>query len=166
MATIEAALTRFRDHPTSPEESSSNPFKLSSTVHGPATPAEIEQAWPEAGLPEQLVEAWTTAREARLFEDLDYGQWGLVLLAPAASAGRTAKERGTRPADFKPGDIVIGEFLGDQELLVLTRGGRVLVALPLDGRSDWYVAADDLGQFLDAYWRHGGDKFWEPRAVS
>jgi hypothetical protein len=117
--------------------------------------AEIEQAWPGRRLPGQLIDAWTTARQARLFEDVDYGQWGLVLLSPAASAERTGKELRSRPKDYQPDDLVIGEFLGDQELLVLAggadRGDKVLIALPLDDRADWIVAAEDLGQFLEAY---------------
>ncbi len=164
MTTVVSALARFRDQPTPPEPSS-NPFKLSSQLEIAATSAEIERAWPDTP-PEQLVEAWTAAREARLFVDVDYGQWGLVLLSPGKSAARTEKERAARPKDFERGDVVIGEFLGDQELLVLTRDGRILVALPLDDRSDWYVAADDLASFLNAYWQHGGDKFWERRAVN
>jgi hypothetical protein len=62
-------------------------------------------------------------------------------------------------------DIVLGEFLGDQELLVLapseTGRRRILIALPLDGRSDWYGAAHDLPQFLEWYFDHGGEKYWE-----
>jgi len=170
MSSVAAALGIFRDHPAPPEASRSNPFKLSSTLDEPASPVEIEQAWPGGGLPEQLVDAWTTARQARLFEDVDYGQWGLVLLSPTASAQRTGEQLRSRADDYQPGDLVIGEFLGDQELLVLAGGAgggsRVLIALPLDGRSDWYAAAEDLGQFLESYWQHGGEKYWEKPAVS
>lgn len=165
MSAIAAAIARFRNEPE-PPDLSSNPFKLSSTVETAATAAEIAHAWPAVSPAEQLVEAWSTARAARLFVDVDYGQWGLVLLSPADSAARTAKERVARPTDFRPGDVVFGEFLGDQELLVVGADGRILVALPLDDRSDWYLAAEDLAGFLFAYWEHGGDKFWEQRAVS
>ncbi len=99
-----------------------------------------------------------------MFADVDYGQWGLALLSPAASAARTAKERSARPRQFGPDDLVLGEFLGDQELLVVSTAEhdtRVMIALPLDDRPDWYTAAGDLGGFLAAYRRSGGDKFWE-----
>jgi hypothetical protein len=70
-----------------------------------------------------------------------------------------------RPADLRPDDVVLGEFLGDQELLVLgpSEAGqrRILVVLPLDGRDDWLGAAQDLGGFLDRYIDHAGDKYWE-----
>jgi len=165
MSTVAGAIAAFRDHPAPPEGATNNPFKLSSTMGQPASSAEITRAWPDRRLPEQLVEAWSIAREARLFADTEYGQWGLVLLSPAASAERTETERRSRPDQYYLGDLVIGEFLGDQELVVLADGdgdaGRVLIALPLDDRADWDLAAADLGEFLQSYFAHAGDKYWE-----
>jgi len=116
-------------------------------------------------LPAELIDLWSICRQARLFEDVDYGQWGLVLLDPMASAARSARERATRPLEFKDDDVVIGEFLGDQELLVLapSEDGRrqVIVALPLDPRADWLPAGTNLGEFFDTYFVVGGRKFWE-----
>lgn len=167
MASVEAVMAAYRAQPEPPEGVTDNPFRLSSTVEEPAGRTEVEQAWPGRRLPEQLTQVWAAARGARLFVDVEYGQWGLVLLSPAGSAERTAVELQARPGDFHPDDIVVGEFLGDQELLVLARTGeghRVLVALPLDERADWDVAADDLGQFLASYLERGGDKYWEQRS--
>lgn len=164
MSAVGAVLMRFREQPTSLHGSVGNPLNLVSTLDCPAVATEIFGAWPERRPPEELCEAWAITRESRLFEDVEYGQWGLILLSPRASADRTMLEMRARPADFTPDDIVVGEFLGDQELLVLVSdadGDRVLVALSLDDRSDWYVAAESLGEFLEAYWRHGGEKFWE-----
>jgi hypothetical protein len=60
---------------------------------------------------------------------------------------------------------VLGEFLGDQELLVLapseTGRRRILIALPLDSRADWLGAAQDLGEFLERYFDHASAKYWE-----
>jgi hypothetical protein len=104
-------------------------------------------------------------REARLFEDVDYSQWGLVLLTPSTSAARTAQEREARPAELRSDDIVLGEFLGDQELLILAPSEmgrrRVLIALPLDSRADWFGAGSDLGSFLARYFENAGEKYWE-----
>jgi hypothetical protein len=97
-----------------------SPFKLSCSLSKPATPEEICSAWPSMSLPAELVDAWSVSREARLFEDVDYGQWGLVLLSPAASARRTAEQRAQRPTAYRADDVVIGEFLGDLELLVIS----------------------------------------------
>ncbi|HUY49678.1 MAG TPA: hypothetical protein VMV92_28840 [Streptosporangiaceae bacterium] len=141
-----------------------NPFKLGCSLSAPATDEEVRSAWP-AGPQGELAEAWSVSRESRLFEDVDYGQWGLVLLSPAASAERTAEQRALRPDDYRDEDVVVGEFLGDPELLVLApseAGDRqVLVALPLDGRQDWYPGAPDLARFLEKYRDQQGAKFWE-----
>lgn len=114
----------------------------------------------------ELKDVWSTCRQARLFEDIDYGQWGLVLLDPASSAARSARERITRPDDFKEDDVVFAEFLGDQELLVFAPSEpgprRVMVTLPLDPRSDWLAAAPSMSEFFEAYLLSGGGKFWEP----
>jgi hypothetical protein len=102
-----------------------------------------------------------------LFEDRNYGQWGLILYEPQEAETVTAKFRIQRARDFAEGDLVIGEFLGDSDLLVIRCDpqerdyGRVMVALPLDPRSDWYSVAGNLEAFLEEYERAEGAKFWE-----
>jgi hypothetical protein len=165
MTAIAKALDRFRREPTPPEGGTRNPFKLMSTVGGPATADEISDAWGATELPTDVVELWKASREARLFVDVEYGQWGLALLTPEASAARTAREREARPSDLRRDDIVLGDFLGDQELVVLapSESGtrRVLIALPLDHRADWFAAASSLGEFLEKYFAAVGEKYWE-----
>jgi hypothetical protein len=165
MTALADALARFRRRPSPPEASTSNPFKLVSTLDEPAGANEVEDAWRGHGLPSDALDLWAACRQARLFQDVEYGQWGLALLAPSASATRTAQERAARPADLRPDDVVLGEFLGDQELLVLapSEAGRrrILIALPLDSRDDWLGAAQDLGEFLERYFDHAGDMYWQ-----
>lgn len=164
MTPVAAALVAYREHPEPRPGATDNPLRLASSVDAPTAPGEVDLAWPGRRLPEQLVQLWAAARGARLLVDVDHGQWGLVLLSPAGSAERTRVEHSARPDDYQPDDIVVGEFLGDQELVVVAGGEahqQVLVALPLDPRAHWYVAADDLAQFLSLHLRHGGDKYWE-----
>ena len=94
MATIADILQRFVDEPVA---EGSGPFKLRSTLSEPADPDEVPPAWPDRSLPDDLLALWAATREARLFEDVEYGQWGLVVLAPEASAARTARSRRTGP---------------------------------------------------------------------
>lgn len=152
-----AAYTEPRDGP------GDNPFRLGCSLTRPATDEEIRSSWPAA--PAELARAWSVSHESRLFEDVDYGQWGLVLLSPAASARRTAEQGALRPADYRPDDVVAGEFLGDLELLVMapSEAGdrRILVALPLDERQHWHPAAPSLAEFLEKYRDQHGAKFWE-----
>jgi hypothetical protein len=129
-----------------------NPFKLACSFDEPASAAEIAAAWPGGEVPEELVQAWSTSRQSRLFEDVDYGQWGLVLLSPEGAAQRTDQERAQRAGAYRADDVVIGEFFADQELVVLAPSEadhRVLIALPMDDRPDRPVAAGSLAEFLD-----------------
>jgi hypothetical protein len=120
-------------------------------------------------LPSDVRDFWNTASGARLFEDVDYGQWGLVLLSTGESASATARFRQERSRDTIPGDMVIGYFLGDQDVLLVRTDpnmpdfGQILVALPLDARDDWYRAAPTLDAFLGKLSEAQGDKFWEER---
>lgn len=146
---------------------SSNPFKLASRLEGPASDAEIVAAWGGQTLPPDLKTLWLTSRSARLFEDVEYGQWGLDLLDPKRSAARTETEKRLRSPEYRATDLIIGEFLGDQELLTFapaeTGDRKLLIALPLDPRSEWFGAGASLDEFLQKYLAAGGDKFWERR---
>jgi hypothetical protein len=116
--------------------------------------------------PPDLADLWGAVREARLFEDADHGQWGLVLLSSEDSARETGAFRRDRARDRIEGDLVVGLFLGDQDRLVVRADpkaddyGRVLVALPLDRRSDWYQPAESLDAFVRAFIETRGAKFW------
>lgn len=158
-------LDGFRQWIAPPQGAGDNLFKLECYIAGPASLEEINSAWPNACLDPLLVKLWTECREAVLFRDVEYGQWGLRILAPAKSAELTASEPRERPGDFQLDDVVLAEFLGDQELLVVApseRGDRsVLVALPLDPREEWYAVGANLEAFFTRYLEANGEKFWE-----
>lgn len=155
-----AALAAWKQPPNS-----DNPFKLGCRIEPGATHAEIETVGSGKMGSDELTDLWSASRESWLFEDTEYGQWGLHLLSPEDSAARTAAERADRPDDVRSNDVVLGEFLGDSDLLVYApseeANRRYLIALPLDPRDDWYpagsTAAEVLGRLLDA----GGEKYWE-----
>ena len=121
----------------------------------------------DSNVPPDVATFWGAYDGARLFVDTQYGQWGLVLHGPAGAKRLTDKFRAQRARDAAPGDLVLGEFLGDSELLVVRADPTaedynvVMIALPLDPRSDWSVAADSLGTFLEKYDTAQGAKFWE-----
>jgi hypothetical protein len=164
-ADVAGALDAFRAYIEPRDGLGDSPFRLACSFDEPASEVEVTAAWPGIELPAELMLVWRASRESRLFEDVDYGQWGLVLLSPAAAAERTATERAQRPEAYRDDDVVVGEFLGDQELVVLAPSeagrGHVLIALPLDDRVDWFSAADDLAGFLDRYLEALGNKYWE-----
>lgn len=156
LSEVFAALTSWEQPP-----GGDNPFKLSCRVDPGASADEIASASES----EDLRELWSTSRESWLFEDAEYGQWGLHLLRPAESAARTSAERAQRSDDLRPDDVVLGEFLGDAELLVYAPsevgGRRYLIALPLDPREDWYAAGASAVEVLERLRDANGDKYWE-----
>jgi hypothetical protein len=118
-------------------------------------------------LPDDLRSFWQEVAGLRLFEDQEHGQWGLILLAPQLALERTIEERSKRPDEYKAGDLVIGEFLGDAERLLVRCSpsaqdhGRIYIALPIDPRTEWESPAPSLAEFLTLYLEAQGDKFWE-----
>jgi len=164
---ISDALTSFDAFAELRDGVGINPFKLACTRTAPASLEEIEACW-RNGVPAELRQLWLTSRNARLFVDTEYGQWGLALLSPKEAAARTLEFRTARSEDAMPADIVCGELLGDSDLLILSgNGDGILVVLPLDPRSDWYRPAPTLLSFLAQYREALGEKYWEfeiPRA--
>jgi hypothetical protein len=143
-----------------------NPLRLGCLVEPPASEADILAAWPEpASVPAELRELWLMTGGARLFEDVEYGQWGLELLSPKASASRTVEGRSSYLSeDLRPDDVVFGEFIGDQEVLVYapseSSSRRILVAIPLDGRDEWPAAETTVTEFLVRYRAARGKQYW------
>lgn len=132
--------------------------------------ARTEDIQPIAGTcPIPLQEFWRITESGRLFEDSTYGQWGLEILRPKQATEATRVEFERHPIDYIDGDLVIGRFLGDSDLLIIRCDesspdfGRLLVALPLDPREEWYKVADSFEDFLSRYVEAKGDKYWEHR---
>jgi hypothetical protein len=102
-----------------------------------------------------------------LFQDIEYGQWGFVLWSPDQTMVRHRRFVQRRPREFVAGDLIVGEFLGDEDLLVV-RGdparedfGTVLVALPMDPRAVWPRVAMSTLDFLMSFVDAKGEKYWE-----
>ena len=153
MATIDDVLARVRSF-----------GHLSKPV--PWSVEKVEVAC-SVSLPSDLMGFWDRVGAARLFEDVEYGQWGLVLWSADEVIERSPKIAGERSRDYRPGDLFVGEFLGDSDLLLI-RGdrsapdhGQAMIALPIDRRTEWDTVGSSLTYFLDRYVQASGDKFWE-----
>lgn len=118
-------------------------------------------------LPQELKDLWNQTSHLRLFEDITYGQWGLVLWSPEQVITKHQGWALTRKDEFHPGDLIIGEFLGDSDFLMIRCDpnardfASIMIVLPIDTRKDWYIAADSLVVFLKKFVQAEGRKFWE-----
>jgi hypothetical protein len=118
-------------------------------------------------LPEDIREFWLTARSATLFKDRQFGQWGIEVLDPDEALRQTSRQMAARPSDFMSSDLVFARFFGDSDLVVIacdpeqSNFGSVTIALPIDRRPDWHVAARSFGEFLEKLVEAQGDKYWE-----
>ncbi len=122
----------------------------------------------DVNVPPDLQAFWDEFGGMRLFEDTEYGQWGLVLWGNEQVRERQETERASlvdRDA-YRDGDLVIGEFLGDADKLLVRCDprcedfGAVLVVIPVDRREDWPQLWPSLEAFIAAFVDHNGEKYW------
>jgi len=169
--TIEKTIERLKrdwSEPRSPLNSdhSLSDFSLACTF---AESCVSGEDWKRAVsvIPHDLRTFWKRSECAKLFEDVKYGQWGLEILNGAEAARETNEQHSCRSNDFERGDLVVGRFLGDSDLLLVRCDsnandfGSVIVALPLDPRQDWDRVADSFEDFLETYASAAGEKYWE-----
>lgn len=142
------------------------PFKLSCSFN--AGVAEKHKFFSiKETLPQEVREFYLMTDGAILFKDYAYGQWGLKLYRLGELAGVTQSFFKERIRDSVEGDLIIGEFVGDSDLLLLRCDtssndfGSVVVVSAIDSRVDWDVAATEFLSFLSKLTSHDGDKYWE-----
>jgi hypothetical protein len=122
-------------------------------------------------LPLQLVQVWNHASEIRLLEDITYGQWGCVLWSPREALGKHWDAICLlSPRDFRQGDLIVGDFRGDPDLVVLrcdpsaTDYGSVVITMPMDPRCDWPNVAPSIVDFVVQFISDPNKKYWESGA--
>lgn len=105
-------------------------------------------------LPDDLVKFWNLTSGIRLYEDITYGQWGLVLFGPEKVEEQKQRAKEMFPDHVLDSDLIIGEYLGEAQLAIVRCNaseedfGHVLVALPMSARSNWIYVAKSLEEFL------------------
>jgi hypothetical protein len=150
-----------------------SPFPLRCSLSQPVpwSPERVEEAC-AVSLPSELSEFWNRVGSARLFEDEENGQWGLVVWSPQEVIERSPRITRERARDSRPGDLFVGAFLGDSDLLLVRSDkkapdfGHTMDALPIDPRAEWETVGSSVASFLDQYVRASGDKYWEGEHVS
>ena len=140
---------------------------LDSKILPPITKAVQDlEATLHISLPNDLRELWQKCNGLRLFEDKTYGQSGLIIWSPQKVLEQQQVLK-RNSDEFLDGDLIIGEFLGDSDLLVVRCDQdsddfeQVIISLPIDHRSDWYYLPYLLPEFLQKLTNSQGQKFWE-----
>lgn len=117
-------------------------------------------------VPIEFVEFYKLANGAYLFEDIVYGQWGLQLLDAFLIQEKT-RDFIEGNSDYLKGDLIVGEFLGDSDLLLLRTDpskndyGFMVIVTPLDSRNNWNYLELNFYSFITEYVSELGQKFWE-----
>ena len=119
-------------------------------------------------IPDELVWFWQVSSSLRIFIDLgEDGQVGLVTYPPDPTlVERNHYFKSLYREGFRPGDLILGEFFYESDLLVIRCNlvgedyGHVLIALPIDSRENWPLAGSSLASFLRRYLDEGGREFW------
>lgn len=111
------------------------------------------------GAPAQLRELWTRTSGGPLLVDEQFGICGLVLHGPAEARQRS-RDRADHGYDISESDWVLGEFIGDTDMLVIDAEGGVLVSAGSYPGGDWY-RFDSLVGLLLGYVESHAEKYWE-----
>ena len=115
-------------------------------------------------IPKELLEFYSLSDGTILFKDIEYGQWGMKIYSSSQLAESNEKIRVYRE-DLSEKDLIIGEFYGDSDLIILSleeyNYGEVIICTPMDKRKDWFFLKINFEEFLEKYFESEGDKFWE-----
>ncbi|MGX2950014.1 SMI1/KNR4 family protein, partial [Ursidibacter sp. B-7004-1] len=119
-------------------------------------------------LPIQYLNFITETDGAKLFYDEAYGQAGLYLYETDVIKSKNLEWRKSYlNQDLLPTDLIIGEFFGDSDLVILRCDenskdyGDIIISLPLDERKDWYFLTSNFEHFLIKFCDNEGIKYWE-----
>ncbi len=155
-------VNEWREPKTAIHRGEEIPFELACTIKNPNNIISHDFK-----LPNKVSDFYRVTDGSNLFKDDKYGQWGLNILSLSDAFEKTKGFEAERKRDFKEGDLIVGEFIGDSELLLIrcdsssSDFGNVILVNPIDPREDWSMIANDFEKFLVGYFQSQGDKFWE-----
>jgi len=107
----------------------------------------------------QLRGFWRFTTGGPLLVDRQFGICGLSLNDPTRSR-QQVRDRASSGYEVAESDWVLGEFVGDTDMLIIDENGGVLVAAGSYPRRDWY-RFDSLSVLLRRYVQSHAEKFWE-----
>ncbi|MBB5297467.1 hypothetical protein E5F05_01850 (plasmid) [Deinococcus metallilatus] len=115
-------------------------------------------------IPAELKKLWSKASRTSIYEDMSYGQWGLVIHDNSWAHRETELYRDMYPDQLSTQDLIFGEFLGDSEKAIISLDpadyGSIKIMQPLESKEDWPVVASSLSEFLEKLLEGKGQKYW------
>ncbi len=169
MVKVSEILTKMKNHWHAPKSAihrgAEIPFKLRCSFK----PGIEENELSSLGVspPHDLKDFLLMSDGAVLFKDDIYGQWGLEIYSLRKMIQMTDCYFKVGAADYLEGDLLVGEFIGDSDKLLIRCNlqsedyGAVVVVSAIDPRDEWDVVAEDFGHFLNDLMLCQGDKYWE-----
>lgn len=146
-------------------------FELSCIFNNKGLEIDLKHSVSELGIieiPTNYLDFIKETDGAKLFYDKIYGQAGIYLYEMEVIAKKNFEWRKSYiKQDLLPSDLIIGEFFGDNELVILrcdshsSDYGNIAISLPLDERKDWYFLDDNFESFLIKFCNKEGVKYWE-----
>jgi hypothetical protein len=118
-------------------------------------------------IPHDLRAVWRETGGAALFLDPDYGQWGMTIFMPEGAAKATAEYLRLRPRHAIKGDLIIAEFRGDSDLVLLRTDpdasdlGEIWIVDPIYPRKQWERAASSFTELIARFIAAEGEKYWD-----
>lgn len=107
----------------------------------------------------QLREFWLRTSGGLLLVDERLGICGLTLHDPV-NAKQAAQDRASYGYEVFESDYVVGEFIGDTDMLIIDAEGQVVISTGSYPRADWYTF-DSLPDVLRQYVEAEAEKYWE-----
>ncbi|AIY46967.1 hypothetical protein [Mycolicibacterium fortuitum] len=112
-----------------------------------------------AGATRQLREFWRRTSEGLLLVDEKFGICGLTLRNPTGAKQRS-RDRADDGYEVSDSDWVLGEFVGDTDMLIIDADDAVLISAGSYPRRDWY-RFESLTDVLSKYVETTAEKYWE-----
>jgi hypothetical protein len=112
-----------------------------------------------AGATRQLREFWRRTSGGLLLVDEQFGICGLTLHSPTEAKQRS-RDRADDGYEVSESDWVLGEFVGDTDMLIIDADDAVLISAGSYPRSDWY-RFESLSDVLSKYVETTAEKYWE-----
>ena len=117
-------------------------------------------------IPEYLHILWKYASNVYICEEINYGQWGLVLWNPIEVLHNNQGDPRFTAYHLEKGEIIIGEFKGDLDVVIIRCDknqedfGKIIIAEGMAPREEYEIVTKSLLEFLEKFMNDPTKKFW------